>query len=237
MAKTRDPLYHMDETPEDFEEQPFAFDSRVSAIATIRGISQYSQSRMHFAPEYENEDPGDYDERTWRQHLHVDEQGRVCVPSKALHEAMITAAQYSGESIPGQGKKTWTAKFASGLIIPENPPLLTWDNGDERTMRTFGVDDAVVRRVDINAHSTGDRKRGKRVRRRYPIISPWQCEFEILIIDPIITCPWFRKFLQISGSHIGIGRYRPENRGSNGRFQVMDIQWNDNREFVREEAA
>jgi hypothetical protein len=72
------------------------YGSRIIADVTLRGLSPYSQSRPHGEPMFENEDPGDYDKRTWRSHLHV-ENGTVRIPAKAFHDTMIEAAQYSGK--------------------------------------------------------------------------------------------------------------------------------------------
>src|SRR5580658_8760394 len=76
------------------------YGSRIIADVTLRSLSPYSQSRAHDEPAYENESKADYDRRTWRSHLHV-ENGTVRIPAKALHDCLIEAAEYSGKKICG----------------------------------------------------------------------------------------------------------------------------------------
>src|ERR1700732_642345 len=93
------------------------YGSRIVAELTLRSLSPYSQSRAHDEPSYENESKADYDRRTWRSHLHV-ENGTVRIPAKALHDCLIEAAEYSGKKIGGN--RTWTKPFTSGIGIFEN---------------------------------------------------------------------------------------------------------------------
>src|SRR5215472_3207746 len=72
------------------------YGSRIVADVTLKSLSPYSQSRAHDEPAYENESKADYDRRTWRSHLHV-ENGTVRIPAKALHDCWIEAAEYSGK--------------------------------------------------------------------------------------------------------------------------------------------
>jgi len=191
------------------------YGSRIIADVTLRGLSPYSQSRPHGEPMFENEDPGDYDKRTWRSHLHV-ENGTVRIPAKALHDTMIEAAQYSGKKI--SGNKTWTAKFASGIAMFENPDL--------------GITPDEVQYIDIYAHVNGRPGSNARVMRRFPIIPMWECRFDVHILDPIITETIFREMLGIAGMFKGIGRYRPANRGTNGRFEVAELIWRADRQLA-----
>ena len=94
------------------------YGSRIVADVTLRSLSPYSQSRAHDEPAYENESKADYDRRTWRSHLHV-ENGTVRIPAKAFHDCWIEAAEYSGKKITGN--RTWTKPFTSGIAIFENP--------------------------------------------------------------------------------------------------------------------
>lgn len=38
--------------------------------------------------------------------------------------------------------------------------------------------------------------------------------------------------LTIAGMFIGVGRFRPEKGGQNGRFQIAALDWEDNRSLV-----
>ncbi|MBN2631577.1 MAG: hypothetical protein JXR75_13685 [Rhodobacteraceae bacterium] len=190
-----------------------------SATVTITGLSPLSQSRQHDDAKLQGESHEDYDKRTWRSKLNIDRStGLVIIPAHGMHQAMIAAAKYSGEQIPGQGKKTWTAKFTTGLSFVGN-------------VETGLRPDAAIETV-VSCNADGVRGSGKRVMRRFPIYYQWSATFEVMILDPIITEAQFHKTLEMAGMFIGIGRFRPEKGGTNGRFKVSKIVWQDNRQMV-----
>jgi len=65
--------------------------------------------------------------------------------------------------------------------------------------------------------------------RRFPIIPAWEARFDVHILDPIIVEGIFHEMLAIGGMFKGIGRYRPANRGTNGRFEIAELIWRENR--------
>lgn len=184
------------------------------AIATLQSLTPYSQSRKHDEPELEGELKDAYNTRTWRSQLHVRE-GQVIIPARSLHEAMMAAAKYSKKQIPGQGKATWTKKFEAGIAIFDDVPI--------------GIKPEEVDYIDIYANADGIRGSGKRVMRRFPVIKSWQADVSIHVLDPIITEPILREMIELAGLFIGIGRYRPEKSGTNGRFKLVDLKWHDGR--------
>ena len=190
-------------------------------MITIEGLSPYSQSRGHDEPRLEGESVGDWDTRTWRSKLSVANRNgtsTVVIPAHGFHQSMVAAAKYSKRQIPGQGKATWTAKFTSGISLVENPAL--------------GINPYDVQAITISANADGVRGSGKRVMRKFPIMNEWSSTFEVWILDPIITEQIFMEIAEIAGLFIGIGRFRPEKGGTNGRFQVTKIVWEDNRKMV-----
>lgn len=188
------------------------------ATCTIVGLSPYSQSRQHDAPRFEGETHDDYAKRTWRDFLSLTDRGTVCIPSHGMHQAIVAAAKYSGKQIPGQGKKTWTAKFTTGIMLMENIDT--------------GIPAEAATRVMISANADGVRGSGKRVTRYYPQLAEWGATFDLYLLDPIITEPVLREMIGIAGMFIGIGRFRPEKGGHNGRFRLERIEWKDNRKLV-----
>jgi hypothetical protein len=42
----------------------------------------------------------------------------------------------------------------------------------------------------------------------------------------------FREMVEIAGMFIGIGRFRPEKGGTNGRFRIEALAWADNRKLA-----
>jgi hypothetical protein len=192
------------------------------ATVTIQGITPYSQSRQHDEPWLEGESHADYDIRTWRSKLNTERRNgklTVVIPAHGFMQAIVAAAKYSGEQIKGQGKKTWTAKFAAGIMLLDNPAL--------------NIDPAIVQCVTISANADGIRGSGKRVPRRFPEIGEWSSTFDVHILDPIVTEDIFRDMLEKAGMYIGIGRFRPEKGGTNGRFRVTDLVWQDNRKEIQ----
>jgi hypothetical protein len=185
------------------------------ATLTIRGISPYSTSRQHSEPMLEGESRDDYDARTWRHKLNLSLDGSVIIPAHGFHQAVIAAAKYTGKQIPGQGKKTWTAKFTTGLAI-----LSDIDTG---------IRPETVQNITISANADGVRGSGKRVPRRFPLMPEWSATFDVHILDPIITEPVFREMIDVAGMFIGVGRFRPEKGGTNGRFKLETLKWQDNR--------
>lgn len=190
-----------------------------SANIRIVGISPYSQSRQHMEPMLEGEGKDDYDQRTWRSKMNVSSDGSsVVIPAHGFHQCLISAARYSKKQIPGQGKATWTKKFESGIALFDDIHL--------------GISPDEVGSVTISANADGMRGSGKRVPRRFPMITDWQAEFEIFVLDPIITESVMSEMLKIAGMFIGIGRFRPEKGGTNGRFRLDAIKWNDRRQLA-----
>jgi hypothetical protein len=190
------------------------------ATVTIIGMSPYSASRQHNAPFLEGEAHDAYDLRTWREHLTTDirdGQKTVCLPAHGVMQMYASAARYCKKQIKGQGRATWTKKFEAGISVPENPSL--------------GIDPASVERVVISCNPQGIRGGKGRVPRRFPIIPVWGTTFDVWILDPIITREIFTEMSEIAGLYIGLGRFRPENGGINGRFRLDKLAWQDNRQF------
>lgn len=191
------------------------------ATITLVGIAPYSQSRDHDEPEMEGESRDAYDKRTWRSKLTVakrDGKNTIVVPAHGLHQSIIAAAKYSKRQIPGQGKATWTQKFSSGIAFLEDPAL--------------DIDPADVTHVTLSCNADGVRGSGKRVTRRFPIVPEWQFTTDAYVLDPIVTPEVFREMVEIAGMFIGIGRFRPEKGGTNGRFKIGAMSWADNRRIA-----
>lgn len=189
------------------------------ARVTIEGLAPLSQSRQHTAPKLEGEKLDDYDLRTWRDKLNVSPRTKtIVIPQHGMHQALMAACKYSSKQIPGQGKKTWTAKFTTGIMIAEE--IDTGISPDKAEM------------ISLSVSANGMRGAGKRVTRHFPMLYEWSAKMEVMILDPIITEPIFTEMLTIAGMSIGVGRFRPEVGGHNGRFKIASIDWQDNRQLM-----
>jgi len=192
----------------------------------IKGITPLSQSRKHNDPMLNGESHEDYEARTWASKLTTElHDGKyvVVIPAHGVHQSLAAAAKYSKIQIPGQGKATWTAKFEAGVALLENPIVM------------IGNAPIIADEVDgvwILCNADGVRGSGKRVMRKFPVMPEWETRFDVQILDPIITRDVFKEMIGISGMFKGIGRFRPEKGGTNGRFRLVSLGWTDNRSFA-----
>ena len=148
----------------------------------------------------------------------------MVIPAFGFKMALSEAAKYSKRKIEGQRGATWTAKFEAGIGMMGDAPL--------------NVDPDKVECVVLSMHADGKRGSGARVTRRLPQIpAGWRATFEVLILDPIITESIFREMVEAAGLFKGVGQYRPEKGGSNGRFILKELRWIDNRQQERRKAA
>lgn len=198
------------------------------AVARLTSMAPYSQSRAHEAPKLSGESPADYDLRTWREHMHVKKIPAnkekniaggeyVSIPEDGLMQSLVSGAAYCKKKIIGKGNSTWTTKFRCGVAIRDD--IITNVLADS------------VGYLRIYANADGVRGSGKRVFRHFPNIIEWSAEVRFMILDPIITADVFAEMLIATGHFVGIGRFRPEKGGTNGRFNVAKLDWQDNREF------
>lgn len=182
-----------------------------TAVATLKSVSPYSQSRHYTADKLEKELARDYESRTWRERLHVTEDGNVFIPPMSFKNCMSEAAKFLGMQIPGKGKSTYTKHVEAGVLVTE--PLILPNQKDE------------VKGEWLFVPSDGVRGSGKRVDKCFPVIHEWAGEVTFYILDETVTEDVFKKILTQAGMFIGIGRFRPRNNGFYGRFSVESVKW------------
>lgn len=179
---------------------------------SIEGTSPYSQSRQHEEPKLEKETHDDYDRRTWRSKLTTDNNGVVVIPGIAIKQALDRAAQMLSLQVPGKGKATYTKSFVSGVSVFEDVAL--------------GIHRDNVASIRISANADGRRGSGKRVPRIFPVIpAPWAGEVDVYILDDTLPDQVFQQVAVAAGKLVGVGRFRPQNGGSNGRFKISKFEW------------
>lgn len=186
---------------------------------TIENVpgSPYSQSALHDTPKLDREDYNDYDRRTWREHCTVNTEGIVCIPAMAFKQCIDTAAYKLGMKIPGRRGATYKSFFASGFLCDHDVPIA---NGKPLTKDAAEL-------VAIWADSQGKRGGSSRVQRRFPSFAKYSGEPEFTILDDLITADIFETHLRAAGILVGLGRFRAENGGTNGRFRVIKSHWED----------
>lgn len=179
--------------------------------------SPYSQSAQHATEKLDREQHDDYDERTWRNKATVNKEGQVCIPAMALKQSVDTAAYKLGEKVPNRRGATYKNFFASGFFCDHDVAIA---NGKALTP-------ADAAKKPINANADGVRGSGKRVVRRFPEWERWNGIAEFTITDDILTQDVFERHLKAAGMIVGIGRFRPEKGGTNGRFKVTKVEWTE----------
>jgi len=181
------------------------------AIATLVSVSPYSQSKFHQTPQKSKELAKDYEERTWRERMHVDEHGKIIIPPMSFANCIKQAAKYLNLQIPGKGKSTFTKNFEAGVMVVD-PLVLPYKKNE-------------VEGEWVLVPADGKRGGSVKVLKCFGIIPKWDGEVTFHIFDDMITEDVFRQVLDAAGMLIGIGRFRPRNCGFYGRFKVKEIVW------------
>lgn len=184
-----------------------------TATARLKSASPYSQSRSYdrFVPKNDKEGADDYEKRTWRERCHSDNEGNLFIPGTAFKMAVDAAAKFLGRKIPGRRNATYTKHFVAGVLVIDNVPL--------------GIPKDKVEPEWLFVNSDGVRGSGKRVWRCFPKVREWEADVTFYIADDTITEDVFEEHLREAGKFIGIGRFRPQQGGFNGRFEVENVKW------------
>jgi hypothetical protein len=180
------------------------------ATVTIKGVAPLSQSKQHETDWLDGESNDDFDKRTWREKANFDSDGVVYIPAMAFKQAMDTAAKRLAIPDPDNKRANLTKYFVSDVICEGN--------------LSIGVKKDDMPKVRISANVDGVRGSGKRVPRTFPQISEWGGKTSFLIMEEKIKPEIFEKVLRTAGQSIGVGQFRAEKGGLNGRFEVTNIK-------------
>lgn len=183
------------------------------AICKLKSTTPVTFGKFHQTEKLPKELHDAFEQRTWREKLHYTPEDKVKIPGIMLCNCIRESAKFLSLSVPGKGKSTYTKHFTS--IIPFNDIVLN------------------LKRPDVPAsvqHVPSDGMQGgtKRVIKYFPIVHEWEGTIEIIIPDDIITPDVFETVVRNAGNLIGIGTWRPRNRGMNGRFELVDMKWVEN---------
>jgi hypothetical protein len=184
-----------------------------TAVAHLKSVSPYSQSRYYQTPKIDKESPNDFEQRTWRDRMHTLPDGRVFIPPMTFKNCLSEAAKFLGRQIPGKGKATYTKHFEAGVLVTD-ALVLDVKKGEVQGEWLFVPADGV-------------RGSGRRVEKCFPLIPEWSGDVTFYVLDQTITPKVFEEHLREAGSFIGIGRFRPRNNGYYGRFSVEDVRWKE----------
>lgn len=186
-----------------------------TATVSLKNYSQYGANHVVLSQKKEGEGPDEYEDRTWRERLNVDNQGRGIIPNMAFKMCLESATRRYGGKIRGKGNATWTKHFESGVLVFE--PLI------------LDVTRETVAGERLHVPSDGVRGSGKRVWKTFPVVHTWGGDVTYSILDSAITEPVFEDLIVKAFQFVGIGRFRPEKCGFYGRAEVTNIKWEGER--------
>lgn len=186
----------------------------IRATAMLTGTAAISFSKPVCSKKNTGETHDAFEERTWKERMHVGDDGNVFIPPMALKNCMSEVAKYLSETVPGKGKATYTKHFEAGVMVVK--PM------------SLGVKADKVQGEHLFVPSNGKRGAGTRVWKTFPFIpSGWETEAEIIVLDPVLIDKpeKIKEYLRYAGQFIGLGRFRPRQNGYYGRFEVKDFKF------------
>jgi hypothetical protein len=178
------------------------------------GVSQLMWTNRVDDPKREDETHPQHDERTWKQKVHSNGDGTCFIPPFALKNALECAAKWLSEKL--EGRKTFTKRFQSGVLVTEKLPLL---HGNGKPVM---VDD--WKPTVIFAPADGKRGSAKRVDRIFPTLDTWRTSGQVTVYDNKIEAEVIHRHLVAAGRFVGFGAMRVDNGGANGRFGVENFR-------------
>lgn len=182
-----------------------------TATAHLKSVSPMCQGAPMATPKDRDETHAEYEERCWKERAHVNDDGNVFIPPTAFKNCLQDAAKYKGIQIPGKGKERYTKHFEAGVMVVD-PMVLPVMEADIEKWRHF---------VPADGKPGGS----KRVWKNFPIFREWEGEVPFLVFDETINEEVFLQHIEDAGQFIGIGSFRPRNRGFFGRFEVVEVKW------------
>lgn len=183
----------------------------------ILGVTPYSQSKFYEVEKLQGEGNDDYYQRTWRNHMHTNQDGEVFIPPNGFKNCLSEAAKYMNIPIPGKGKATYTKHFEAGVQVVR--PILT------------GLKAAEIQCEKLFLPADGRRGSGKRVWKYFPYMPNWTAVVEVIVLDETVLqtskttgASILEDVCRGAGQFIGLGRFRPRQNGYYGRFDLVSVQ-------------
>jgi len=184
--------------------------------AKIEGIGHLFFGRYVTEEKTSEETHDQYEERTWRHKVYTTKEGQCYLSPFSFKNGLESSAKWLSMKIPGEGKKTFTKRFTSGVMVTYDLLLRKKVGGE------LVINDVTPRKLFVP--SDGRRGSGRRVFRIFPSVDGWSSEVEITISDNKITDEVLYKHIETLGRFIGLGSMRVENGGVNGRFLLKDLE-------------
>ena len=183
------------------------------ATVQFAGVTPYSQSKRITTPRNERETADEHEKRCWRERMHTTRTGEVIIPPMSFKHCLDEAVKRLAIPIKGRGKANYTKVFQSGQLVIEPLPL--------------GIQAEDVEGEWLFVPADGVAGSGKRVDKCFPLIHEWSGVVEYHILDDLISRDVFERGITAAGQIVGIGRFRPQNRGYYGRFDAEVTAWEE----------
>ena len=94
-------------------------------------------------------------------------------------------------------------------------------------LKPFLVDNLRMESVYCSTKGRKGSASGQRVFRRFPMIDHWVGMLTLHVFEDEIKPDKLENYLRYAGYIIGVGRFRPENGGHLGRFEVVKTIWKE----------
>jgi len=164
----------------------------------------------------DSETADQHEKRVWHERARITSSGQVYLQGTAVTQGLESAAKFLGRKIPGEGKKTYTQRFKSGVLATED-------------IMFFNPDDSPLKRDDLEGKwlfvpSDGTRGSGRRVWRCFPSVNTYYATFALMVLDNKIDEKQLTDHLVAMGRFIGWGSMRVERGNPNGRTKCADVQ-------------
>lgn len=153
-----------------------------------------------------NESWDKFEERVWRERCDdLNGDGCVVISNQKFKKSICTGAKWLNIKIEGEGQSRYQKLFNGAVVIPK------------------GIDTKIkIEDMAFDTQWVGHSKSSKKWI-NFPIIYTWNGELEINVLDEKITEEIFTRVFAYSGMCVGVGSWRPENGGENGRYRIADM--------------
>jgi hypothetical protein len=188
------------------------------AICKLESTSPISFGRYHNTPKKDKESHDEYEKRTWRERVHVNDKEFVVIPPMMFKNCLSGIGKFLREKIPGKGNSEFTAHLKAGVMITDELNL--------------GVKKNKIEGEWLFVPANG-KPGGPRVPRCFPLVRSWKGTVKFYILDEVLLQkdssgrPAFEHHLEEAGKFLGLGRFRPERGGFYGRFKVVKVTYID----------
>lgn len=139
----------------------------------------------------------------FHSHIHFNGTTEYYIPADHFRISMIEAGKMVKGKVGGSTKSMSNVVAAMFNITPFRITLPKWDEIDKRS--------AVNRNI-----------KGRVIVIR-PKWNTWKVDFILSVDEDTITIEMIQKIIEYSGKYIGIGSYRPQNKGPFGRYRIVSF--------------